>query len=138
MANDFWGNPAFQDILGLGSRGRQARDKFGFGLNQGNFESAEGQGDLGSPVAIHRTDTEQTEVLIEYLTGDELGDRGIVFADFQFAGAEVPNTIDQSVIDIVSPIIPTWIGFQLKFNPPGGRYGLSLHEVRLVEGTEGT
>ena len=24
-------------------------------------------------------------------------------------------------------------GVDLKFNPPGGRYGLSLHEVRLLE-----
>jgi len=25
-----------------------------------------------------------------------------------------------------------WNGVELKFNPPGGRYGLSLHEVRLL------
>jgi len=31
-----------------------------------------------------------------------------------------------------------WNGVDLKINPPGGRYGLSLHEVRLLEGTEGT
>jgi hypothetical protein len=27
---------------------------------------------------------------------------------------------------------PGWNGVDLKFNPPGGRYGLSLHEVRLT------
>lgn len=28
---------------------------------------------------------------------------------------------------------PGWNGVELKFNPPGGRYGLSLHEIRLLE-----
>ena len=27
---------------------------------------------------------------------------------------------------------PGWNGVELKFNPPGGRYGLSLHEIRLT------
>ena len=27
---------------------------------------------------------------------------------------------------------PGWNGVKLKFNPPGGRYGLCLHEVRLL------
>ncbi len=27
---------------------------------------------------------------------------------------------------------PGWNGVRLKFNPPGGRYGLSLHQVRLL------
>lgn len=27
---------------------------------------------------------------------------------------------------------PGWNGTELKFNPPGGRYGLCLHEVRLL------
>ncbi|MCX5656601.1 MAG: hypothetical protein NTY65_18345 [Planctomycetota bacterium] len=27
---------------------------------------------------------------------------------------------------------PGWNGVELKFNPPGGRYGLSLHEIRLL------
>ena len=27
---------------------------------------------------------------------------------------------------------PGWNGVELKFNPPGGRYGLCLHEVRLL------
>jgi hypothetical protein len=30
---------------------------------------------------------------------------------------------------------PGWNGVDLKFNPPGGRYGLSLHEVRLLDKT---
>lgn len=28
---------------------------------------------------------------------------------------------------------PNWNGIPLKFNPPGGRYGLCLHELRLLE-----
>lgn len=28
---------------------------------------------------------------------------------------------------------PGWNGVDLKFNPPGGRYGLSLHEIRLLK-----
>lgn len=28
---------------------------------------------------------------------------------------------------------PDWNGVKLHFNPPGGRYGLSLHEVRLLD-----
>ena len=28
---------------------------------------------------------------------------------------------------------PGWNGVDLKFNPPGGRYGLSLHEIQLLE-----
>jgi len=31
---------------------------------------------------------------------------------------------------------PGWNGVVLKFNPPGGRYGLCLHEVRLLLGGE--
>lgn len=27
---------------------------------------------------------------------------------------------------------PGWNGVELKFNPPGGRYGLCLHEVKLL------
>jgi hypothetical protein len=27
---------------------------------------------------------------------------------------------------------PGWNGVKLNFNPPGGRYGLCLHEVRLL------
>jgi len=27
---------------------------------------------------------------------------------------------------------PGWNGVSLNFNPPGGRYGLCLHEVRLL------
>lgn len=31
---------------------------------------------------------------------------------------------------------PGWNGTELKFNPPGGRYGLSLHEVKLLGADE--
>ena len=27
---------------------------------------------------------------------------------------------------------PGWNGVELKFNPPGGRYGLCLHEIKLL------
>jgi hypothetical protein len=28
---------------------------------------------------------------------------------------------------------PGWNGVKLNFNPPGGRYGLCLHEVKLLK-----
>jgi hypothetical protein len=31
---------------------------------------------------------------------------------------------------------PGWNGAELKFNPPGGRYGLCLHEVKLLGATD--
>ena len=65
-----------------------------FRLNQRDFESAETKGDLAVTVAVLGADTEQTEVAVKYLTGDELGGRGVVFADFHVAGAEVPLAVN--------------------------------------------
>ena len=31
---------------------------------------------------------------------------------------------------------PDWNGMKLKINPPGGRYGLCLHELRLLAPSE--
>jgi hypothetical protein len=58
------------------------------------LEFAEAKCDLAISGAVEGTDAEQTEVAVKYLTGDELGDRGVVLADFHLAGAEVPDTVN--------------------------------------------
>ena len=58
------------------------------------MEFAEAKCDLAISGAVEGTDAEQTEVAVKYLTGDELGNRGVVFSDFQGAGAEVPGAVN--------------------------------------------
>ena len=44
--------------------------------------------------AVNGTNTEQTEVAVSYLTGDKLGNRGVVFSDFQSSSTEILHTVN--------------------------------------------
>ena len=58
-----------------------------------NLKTAEAQRNLTVTAAIRSAQVQQTEILIKHLVGNKLGNRGVVFADLEGAGAEIPDTV---------------------------------------------
>ncbi len=84
------------------------RDFIGFWRNQGQIKPAETERNLAGTAAIGCAKADQTGISVKYLSGNKLRNRGVVFTDFEFAGAEIPGSIDAPGVDAVPspPSVP--------------------------------